>query len=99
MRRAITVTGVLTLAALCGACSSNGPSAAARRAFVDAHASALCAVKDHKFPDQHAQESAYLTAVKHIDISAADLRKLAHAMESDPSLRQAITDRVAATCR
>ena len=84
--------------AVCAACSGGGPSSAAKKAFVDAQAAGFCAVKGHKFTDEHAQHDAYVTAASRTAISAADLRALQHELATDSALRAAITDRVATTC-
>ena len=92
-------TVVLLFAAIgisaCG--SSSTPSAAARAAFVNARASALCTVKTHAYADKQALEAAY-TASQHAAISDHDAQILKSELDKDATLRAAITARVAALC-
>jgi hypothetical protein len=98
-RVAVRVLAVALAAAIGAACSSGGgPSAAAKSAFVTAEASALCAVRNHKFADERAQLAAYTDEINRAGLTQASLAALKKDMEHDGRLRQAITARVAAMC-
>ena len=96
-RSAAVVSVVLAVVggAACG--SSYTPSAAARHAFVEARATALCKVKTQSFPDEHALDLAY-TASQHANISDRDTRALKKKLEKDQALREEISARVATLC-
>jgi hypothetical protein len=96
-RSAAVVSVVLVVlgGAACG--SSYTPSAAARHAFVEARATALCKVKTQSFSDEHALEVAY-TASQHANFSDRDSRVLKKKLENDQALREEISTRVASLC-
>ena len=72
---------VLAAAVATGACGSGyTPNTEARRAFVDAQASALCAVKARTFPNEQALEAAYRSAQR-ANISDRDARALKKQLE------------------
>jgi hypothetical protein len=99
VRRALAHVIVVALALpLVAACSSSGPSASAKQAFVEAQASALCAVRNHKFSDEAAQLAAYAGAIDHARLTNADLAALKKDVEHDRDLRAAITARVTESC-
>jgi hypothetical protein len=91
------IVGVCAVS-LAAACSSSGPSAGAKRAYVSAEASALCAVRSQKFADENAQLAAYSAAIDRSGLKKSDVAALKKDAEHDAELRAAITAEVGTMC-